>query len=236
MSSPWCGGVVCIYLEPWHVQSMLQQLPLGYLCTILGTEAYSFLLIWWCSTMTTWQTAEQDIQRKSWWEKGHKGNLILHSKENLRGPNGNAGGGWISWWQSNAPMVDDYDGCPEQVVHDHWNPNETGISLSWSEVIKLLLEYHAVVLGNCRWGCNGHSMMSWSSPWSNDSSWKTAEQDMPDETDKFSKSWFYLGNKPLTKGFQDSNPGLESFGNQTLSFHLGGPETPSATSPDSYPW
>ena len=47
--------------------------------------------------MTPRQTAEQDSKENLGGQySGHKHNLISHSKENVGGPNGNAGSGWIS--------------------------------------------------------------------------------------------------------------------------------------------
>ena len=57
-------------------------------------------------------------------------------------------GPMIHSWQTNGAGQDCYNGYPSQVVHDHWNPNETCISFSWSEVNKLPLERNAAVLRN----------------------------------------------------------------------------------------
>ena len=54
----------------------------------------------------------------------------------------------IHSWQTNKAGKDDCNGYPSQVVHDHWNPNETCISFPWSEVNKPPLERDAAVLRN----------------------------------------------------------------------------------------
>ena len=54
----------------------------------------------------------------------------------------------IHSWKTNIAGQDEYNGYPSQVVHDHWNPNETCISFPWSKINKLPLEHNAAVLRN----------------------------------------------------------------------------------------
>ena len=127
----------------------------------------------WSGDAVQWQHDKQrsrTFQWKSWWEKWHKHNLLLCSKDNIGGPNGNNGCGWINWRQSNAPEVDDYYVFPSQGGTRPLESPKDFTSLSWSEVIELPLERHvAVLMIQWWWVCNGLKMMSCSSPWSDDS-------------------------------------------------------------------
>ena len=141
-----------------------------------------------------------------------------------------------SFLKTNRAGQDNYNGYTSQVVHDHWNPNETCISFPWSDIIKLSLERNVAVLVNSWWGCNGPSMIPWSSP----KSWRisiiqflvlrgnqTLDQTISGikpSTNTFrglDPSQNMLGLQPLMKESQHllhtrgSNPSLNNVGNRT---------------------